>query len=153
MGYNVNEGIQKSLIFVYGILKRGQSLDLEKRGHKFIGPGAIEGATLRPIGGGVGLLFDEDTGYIAYGEVFEIPDAIWPWLDFIEDNGRSYTRKQVEVSMLNGMAPKLCWVYEHTYPNMAYADPIPSGCFPLVEDEPIARWPIEDYEFDVGGEG
>lgn len=147
-------------IFVYGILKRGFGLDLSKRHGTYLGNGAIEGATLRPIGEGVGLRFDQDPGYLAFGEVFEIPTHLWPWLDAIESNGKHYTRRETDVNLFDKDRNVLvikAWVYEHTYPGMAYADPIKSGCYGEMpvegshDDAIIAKWPIE--EFELGGEG
>jgi gamma-glutamylcyclotransferase (GGCT)/AIG2-like uncharacterized protein YtfP len=148
------------LIFVYGLLKRKQSLNLEARGGTFLGEAAIEGATLRPIGGGVGLRFDKDPRQISHGEVFLIPTRLWPWLDMLEDNGRCYTRVQTDVNLFHEEEKSVtvikAWVYEHTYPGMAYCAPIPGGRYGVshvlsleeeMEDNP--RW----LEYELGGEG
>jgi len=145
-------------LFVYGILKRNYDLDLRKYDAKFIGKAVLPGAILygiRPlhegpyVGGegredfsGVGLRFTGDLTKLAYGEVFEIPDHLWDWLDSIENNGFSYTRKEVQVcisedlgyegvavNMVNAAVAVWVWVYEHTYPHMVYDSPIQSGVF------------------------
>lgn len=148
------------LLFCYGLLKRKFALDLEARGGTFLGEAAIEGATLRPIGGGVGLRFDADCAQIAHGEVFLIPTRMWPWLDQIEDNGRCYTRVLTDVNLLDPIEKSVsvikAWVYEHTYPGMAYTRPIPCGRYLdpshilslAEEEEDNPRW----IEYELGGE-
>jgi len=154
-------------LFVYGILKRGFQLDLEKHQAQFIGLAAIEGASLRPIGGGVGLRFEKDVSQIAYGELFRVPTYLWPWLDYLENNGFTYTRKMVDVnvfaedaSIVEGVVP--AWVYEHTYPGMAYASAIPGGCFEQDPPNISLKSDRDDYlfpeyeiggDFEMGGEG
>jgi len=139
----VGKGIGMKL-FVYGILKRNYDLDLRKYNAKFIGKAVLPGAILYGIGplhegpyvggegredfSGVGLRFTEDLTKHAYGEVFEIPDHLWDWLDSIENNGFSYTRKEVQVEMETWVKTE-AWVYEHTYPHMVYDSPIESGVF------------------------
>jgi gamma-glutamylcyclotransferase (GGCT)/AIG2-like uncharacterized protein YtfP len=125
-----------SLIFVYGILKRGFSADLTKYGGKFLGKAEIVGANLHPIGGGVGLRFTEDTRRVAYGELFEIPNELWRWLDSIESNGFAYTRKIVPVILHNDSSGGEvildmlnAWVYEHTFPDMRYREPFEDGVY------------------------
>lgn len=140
-------------LFVYGILKRGEELDLAEYGATYLGDARIEGATLYGIGRrmyqeshpndgrefhGVGLRL-EDPGRVAYGEIWDIPDNLWTWLDQIEQNGFCYTRKVVAAFMdaFPAGAPYDCeayktvlvWVYEHTYPNYKYDNPIKGGKF------------------------
>lgn len=55
---------------------------------------------------------------IAHGELWEIPDSLWDWLDQIEQNGRVYTRKIVKVCMdrMEGDCHVVnAWTYEHTH--------------------------------------
>jgi gamma-glutamylcyclotransferase (GGCT)/AIG2-like uncharacterized protein YtfP len=149
---------QTDLIFCYGLLKRKFRLDLSARGGTFLGEGAIEGATLRPIGGGVGLRFDQDCSYIAHGEVFLIPTRLWPWLDTIENNGVTYTRCVTDVNLIDPIDKSVsvvkAWVYEHTYKNMAYTHPIPGGRYVdpshvlSLEEETDSRM----VEYEIGGE-
>jgi len=107
-------------LFVYGILKRGFQLDLEKKGCKFLGEAVLPGANLYHLGSGVGMKVADDGG--AYGEVFEIPPNLWPWLDSIEGHPHNYRRVIVEPILCNlgegGMNVKT-WAYEfphHTGP-------------------------------------
>jgi gamma-glutamylcyclotransferase (GGCT)/AIG2-like uncharacterized protein YtfP len=127
-----------SNLFVYGILKRGKSADLSKFGAKFIGEAKLEGAQLYHVRHGVGLrIIDppvsdiqiEDNLPIAVGEVWEIPDPLWEWLDRIESNGYVYTRKIVtpevhDANEKNGFALVDAWTYEHTYPGHKYNFPV-----------------------------
>lgn len=108
--------MKPNLLLVYGILKRGKGLDLTREGCKFLGEATLQDANLYHIGGGVGLKLNEE-GQI-HGEVFEIPDRLWRWLDEIEGNGFVYTRKVVMVDVPHSIAPDdrgqlECWVYEH----------------------------------------
>ena len=144
-------------IFVYGILKRGYELDLEQFGAKFLGEASIPGATLYGIGrryqheghpndgrefSGVGLKLAGSPLTTAYGELWEIPDNLWNFLDDIEQNGQVYERKIVPIVM-NVPVPEdeivpagtYCkaytnaWVYEHCFKNFHYKDIIVSGRF------------------------
>jgi gamma-glutamylcyclotransferase (GGCT)/AIG2-like uncharacterized protein YtfP len=119
-------------LFVYGILKRGFSLDLSSKA-EFIGEAILPGARLYRIGGGVGLRFTIENSSDVFGEVFRIPKGLWKWLDSIEHNGISYTRRIVGAEVGNPEGPDFgwmrVWVYEHTYPGMVYDDPIENGRF------------------------
>lgn len=149
--------MENNKLFVYGILKRGYELDLAKQGAKFLGEAEIPNATLYGIGhrfyternkqyySGVGLRLDEGPNGVALGakgELWEIPDHLWKWLDQIEQNGFCYTRKIVSVivptrkNWTNGFIgydmeyPQVdAWTYEHTYPGFNYDNPIESGTF------------------------
>jgi gamma-glutamylcyclotransferase (GGCT)/AIG2-like uncharacterized protein YtfP len=121
--------MEPNLLFVYGILKRGECLDLEKYGAKFIGPATVEGVQLYHIGSGVGAremtwrCNDPRHEHVAHGEVFEIPDNLWPWLDRIESNGFAYTRKVMSARLPNN-GGVMAWIYIHTYPGMVYDKPV-----------------------------
>lgn len=118
-------------LFVYGILKRSYELDLEKRGCKFLGSAIISNSVLYRISTGVGLRFED--GCDVSGEVFEVPDKLWPWLDCIENNGITYTRVEKDLVFKQNTEPVKAWVYEHTYwPKKYYQehlDVIEDGCF------------------------
>lgn len=115
--------MRTSKLAVYGILKRGFSLDLSKPeyGGKFLDDGIIQSAQLHAISYGVGLRFVEDPLQVAHVELFEIPDELWDWLDQIESNGRVYTRKVVQVhveDLYKGYdLTTNAWVYEHMFLN------------------------------------
>ena len=95
-----------------GYFKRGYALDLTRYGAKFISKAHIPGAALYGIGRnwdheshpndgheyhGVGLRLNIGPKWVAHGELFEIPDHLWDWLDGIENNGHTYERKMVPV--------------------------------------------------------
>lgn len=155
--------MKNNKLFVYGILKRGYDLDLANYGAKFLGEAHIEGATLYGIGPywvgdglindavqkyhGVGLRLEPNVvsmhggehyvgGFkIAHGELWEIPDSLWGWLDQIEQNEFCYTRKVVQVRVVHpySEAPEYqatdAWVYEHTFPGFKYEHPVKGGRF------------------------
>ena len=139
--------VNPSKLFVYGILKRGYELDLADYGAEFIGEAHIPGAILYGIGKnwhheshpnegrefhGVGLGLNKDPDRVAHGELWDIPDKLWDWLDQIEQNGFVYTRKAVKVSTYTEDSYGAiydAWVYEYTYPGFDYANPIESGKF------------------------
>lgn len=105
-------------LFVYGILKRGFHLDLERPeyGGKFVGEAFIPGSRLYALGAGVGLRFSGDPLEVAHGEIFEINPGLWHYLDGIEANGRTYTRKIVTCILEGDKLKEIeAWVYEHTY--------------------------------------
>ena len=87
------EEVKPNKLFAYGILKKGFSLDLSREGAKFIGEAILQPANLYSIGAGVGLLL-EDEGKV-HGEVFEIPERMWKWLDQIEGHPHLYQRQRV----------------------------------------------------------
>jgi len=103
------------LLFVYGILKRGFELDLEREGAKFIGEGVLKNANIYRIGDGVGLLL-EDEGKV-YGEIFKIPNRLWKWLDAIEGHPHTYMRQLVEPILWDehdaSSTYVKAWVYVH----------------------------------------
>lgn len=116
------EKVEPKILFCYGILKRGFSLDLEKMGGKFLGEAILKPANLYRIGDGVGLRIEDD-GKV-YGEVFEISnDKTWLWLDRIEGHPYTYMRQLVQVDMVQGYDEHLsdkqhpdAWTYVHQHP-------------------------------------
>ncbi len=109
--------MESKLLFVYGILKRGFPLDLEREGCKFLGEAVLQGANIYHIGSGVGLRI-EDEGKV-YGEVFKIPDRLWRWLDSIEGHPYNYRREIAEpILYKQGDAgiPVEAYIYVHQHP-------------------------------------
>lgn len=125
--------VKPNLLFVYGILKRGYELDLTEHGARFVSKAHIPNAALYGIGrrwdheshpnesreySGVGLRLNIGPLWVAHGELFEIPDNLWDWLDGIENNGHTYERKVVRVELNRAMEGDRAdaWVYEHMHP-------------------------------------
>lgn len=107
----------RSMIAVYGILKRTGSLPLSyMKGSKFVSEGTIPGAALFHIGYGVGLRLEPKIEQAQLPpitvEVWDILNENWPHLDALENNGRVYDRKVVEVT-LKDQSKIDAWVYEH----------------------------------------
>jgi len=123
------------LLFVYGILKRGFSLDLRNYDAQFIDKAEFPGAKIYRIGSGVGLSLSKDITDIVYGEVFRIPHSLWGWLDDIEGHPYNYKREIQHI-----YCPKACkskdlvymdgyinaYVYIHQRPN-CFGGQIKSG--------------------------
>jgi gamma-glutamylcyclotransferase (GGCT)/AIG2-like uncharacterized protein YtfP len=75
---------------------------------------------------------------VAHGELWDVT-GLWDWLDGIEANGFTYTRKIVDVKLAtypagapydsDAYVTVRAWVYEHTYPGFKYENPIPEGRF------------------------
>jgi gamma-glutamylcyclotransferase (GGCT)/AIG2-like uncharacterized protein YtfP len=115
-----------SKIFVYGILRKGFSLDLSNYGGMYVKDAEIKNAQLYWIGNrmGVGLRF-EFSKKPAQGEVWMIPNSLWSWLDEIEGVKRQvYTRRTAYTTDRTKVQ-----LYEHTYPQMLYGDPIETNRF------------------------
>jgi len=125
-------------LFVYGILKRGYELDVSHYGAKFLQEATLNSAVLYGIGrrwdheghpndgreySGVGLRFTANLEDKVHGELWEIPEKLWPWLDQIENNGITYTRKLVDDEFASA------WVYEHTYRHFPQENVIKNGRF------------------------
>lgn len=115
-----------SRLFVYGILKRGFPLDLKQYGGKFLGKARIAGTQLYHIGGGVGLRKTADLEAKAVGELWEIPNSLWRWLDDIEQNGFCYTREWFNAEFVFKEDGDLtsAQAYVHSYPGMDYVNPV-----------------------------
>jgi gamma-glutamylcyclotransferase (GGCT)/AIG2-like uncharacterized protein YtfP len=121
-------------LFVYGILRKGFALDLTNEGATFIGNATLKNAQLYWLGNraGVGLRF-EPTKVSAVGEVWEIPDRLWKWLDDIEGVRHNvYKRLKTFPVLADGSAPET-YVYAHVYyegnAKKYYNDPIRSNDF------------------------
>jgi gamma-glutamylcyclotransferase (GGCT)/AIG2-like uncharacterized protein YtfP len=148
----LEDKMENNKLFVYGILKRNYPLDLSEYGGQFIGEAHIEGATLFGIHpyykgamdpdasyAGVGLRLNTQADHVAHGELWEVPEGLWKWLDEIEQNGFAYTRKIVPVLVHDvpgdpgingdGVDEVQAWVYEHSFPGFDYKYPLKGGRF------------------------
>lgn len=117
--------MEPNKLFVYGILKTNFSLDLNRSHYglpkaKFIGKATLKGATLNRIGSGVGLRLEGEA--LVHGEVYEIPDKMWPFLDQIENHPHTYKREVVKAQLVglpdypDGVGEIEAWVYVHQHP-------------------------------------
>ena len=125
-----------NLLYVYGILKRGYAADLSKMGAKFISEATMQNSQLYWIGKdrmGVGLRFEQDKGP-AQGEIWEIPESLWSYLDDIEGVKYNVYKRILTYPLLVKIEVAVqAYVYAHIYyENEAkkyYNDPIPNNCF------------------------
>jgi hypothetical protein len=90
-------------LFVYGTLRRGESAHYLLQSARFVAEGQILGQVVQHEGY-PGLIQGESR--IA-GELFEIPDQLFPVLDHYE--GPNYTRRLTEVA--RGGETVTAWVY------------------------------------------
>ena len=131
----VSLNAKRELLFVYGILKRGFELDLSNYGGEFLGEAKLHGANIYSIGDGVGLRLSENSKDIVHGEVFEIPNNLWKWLDAIENHPYTYKREIVKVirRIDNGISVMRAWVYIHQYSfeNYKNSKKFENGRYPL----------------------
>jgi gamma-glutamylcyclotransferase (GGCT)/AIG2-like uncharacterized protein YtfP len=93
----------KSFLFVYGTLRRGEAAAHLLAGAEFIGEANIEARVIQH-GQFTGLVAGE--GHVA-GELFEVPTDLFGRLD--EYEGAGYTRKLCEV--VSGGSSLTAWVY------------------------------------------
>jgi len=125
--------MEPNLLTVYGILKRGYSLDLEREGCKFLGTVQVPNTNLYSIGEGVGLLRED--GGLSFGELFEVPERLWRWLDGIEGHPYTYRRELITVWLEGEPQPDFSiedgpavesWIYVHQRPEY-FSGKIESG--------------------------
>ena len=125
--------LDPDLVFVYGTLKRGERNHRLLAAAEFVGPAFTEPRfRLIDCGPYPAMIEHCDEPLVVAGEVFRIDDAILVELDRLEDEGRLYRRKVVEVSLIDGGAcdqslrTARCWTYlwinaNHTLPLIAGA--------------------------------
>lgn len=119
------------LLFVYGTLKRGGKY------HTYLEEASLaaEHATAK------GELFDTGMGYPALslagnddinGEVYDIPDVLWPALDFLEDcvgeETDLYEKKTIAVQTEGGIVEAIVYVAKQ---NGLLKDKIASGIWEI----------------------
>ena len=83
------------MLFVYGTLMRGQRAALT--GAAFLGEAVVEGFGLYHLGGYPAIAPADGR---VHGELYEVPDAMWPALDRYEGVPALYRR--VEVALVGG---------------------------------------------------
>lgn len=83
---------KRTLVFVYGTLKRGGAWNHLLRDAEFLGSGMT--VDRRPmIIDGIPYLLDEDAGHQVRGELFGVDASTLRALDSLEGNGRWYERR------------------------------------------------------------
>ncbi|SRR5579885_1562932 len=89
----------KTILFVYGTLKRGGRGSRWLAGQRFVGEAATEPKyRLYDLGSYPGLVRDGANGLAVKGELWEVDDACLAELDDYEYAPELYTRERVEVA-------------------------------------------------------
>ncbi len=84
--------MRSDLLFVYGTLKR------QGHNHGFLQSAGFRGQAQTPAGfcllpgPGYPYLLPWEADTWVRGELYQIPDDLWPKLDWLEDNGKEYQR-------------------------------------------------------------
>lgn len=94
-------------VFVYGTLKKGRSNHSVIQAGKFISDAVLDGGLMFTTPG-FPVLFDGPNKI--YGELYLVNPTIMNRLDGLENNGRMFERKQVEVVVPDGTKYS-SWVY------------------------------------------
>ncbi|MGN5480758.1 gamma-glutamylcyclotransferase family protein [Cupriavidus basilensis] len=105
-------------VFVYGTLRAGEVNDLNAaaRRHGIAAPTLLGTATiagrLYDFGTYPGLVLDPEAG-LAVGDIYEVPDALLPVLDEIEEvyPGQASLFVREEQTVLQGGRPVACLLY------------------------------------------
>jgi gamma-glutamylcyclotransferase (GGCT)/AIG2-like uncharacterized protein YtfP len=88
------------LLFVYGSLKRGFRLHRHLQPGRFLGAAHTEpGYALYRLDWYPGMVAEPGSGVVT-GELYEIPEALLPFLDEVESVPHLYQRAQIEINCL-----------------------------------------------------
>jgi gamma-glutamylaminecyclotransferase len=124
----MSEGAAKTILFVYGTLKRGQRNYFRIADQVFLGEAVTApGYRVFDLGPFPGLVRDEASGLAIRGELFAVGDRCLAELDAFEGDAGAFVRELIEV---NGQ--ERVWAY---YWNRE----IPSGT------ESGDRWPLGEW--------
>ena len=117
----------KTILFLYGTLKRGQRNHALVRDQRFLGE-AVTAARYRlvDLGPYPGLVRDEANGVAVRGELWEVSACVLGELDDFEGVPEEYTRGAIEVVGVEGVE------------GYFYNRPVPEGV------RSGAEWPIGD---------
>ncbi len=99
---------EKSYLFVYGTLKRGESAHYFLAEEKFIGPAELEGYEMYDLGEYPGIV--KGKGKV-YGELYAVSYETLKKLDEFEENGLFYLRKKEKIKVKDKVYE--AWVYEY----------------------------------------
>lgn len=84
-------------MFVYGTLKKGYGNHILLKGAKYLGNAEINGFAIYNLGAYPGI--KHETGFIVYGEVYEINEKILKKVDGLEGEGWLYLRETVDATI------------------------------------------------------
>ena len=84
-------------LFTYGTLMKGECRHDILKDAEYLGDAVLRDYCLLEIGSFPGAVPEE--GSRVYGEVYEIPGSLIPYLDRVEGEGYLYKRKTVHVSI------------------------------------------------------
>jgi gamma-glutamylcyclotransferase (GGCT)/AIG2-like uncharacterized protein YtfP len=99
---------QKSLVFVYGSLKRGHHNDYIMQGSEFICHTMTKGGNFKMVGMKGGYPGITWGNFRIVGEVYAVSDLHLELLDCLEDEGYHYKRHECRV---RGLYEKPIWIY------------------------------------------
>lgn len=91
-------------LFTYGLLRRGRRLHYYLDEAKLVGITTVVGR-LATVGDDITALTVGDQ-HIP-GEVYEVPDTVWPFLDRLEGHPETYVRR--ETKLTSGEIAQVYW--------------------------------------------
>jgi gamma-glutamylcyclotransferase (GGCT)/AIG2-like uncharacterized protein YtfP len=123
--------VSKTLVFVYGTLRRGGERAMERLfpDAHYVGVGCVRGA-LYDLGDYPGLVLDAGAGTVT-GELYTVTPRLLADLDEYEGyrsddpSACLYVRKRVDVEIDGEL--RRCWLYTWNRDTSAKRDRIPSG--------------------------
>ncbi|OAQ20122.1 gamma-glutamylcyclotransferase family protein [Thermosulfurimonas dismutans] len=107
--------MEKVRIFVYGTLKRGESLHYLLREARFLGEGRVKGYALYDLGEYPAARPASGEAFV-WGEIYEIKPDLFEVLDEVEDE---YDRQEVPVEIEDSRVIT-AWMY-------IYREPLPES--------------------------
>lgn len=98
----------KSLVFVYGTLKKGQGNHRLLTGAEYIGKDSLKNHVIYSLGGFPGMTVGDGQ---VQGEVYEVDEVILGALDILEGHPRFYERREVTTD-----DNRKAWTYYYHHP-------------------------------------
>lgn len=89
----------KHKLFVYGTLKQGYYNHRCLKGAKYLCDATLERSRIYNVGAYPALVRTHDDSDFVIGELYEIPDDLWPALDRLEGVPHLYTRQDARVQL------------------------------------------------------
>ena len=110
--------MSKTILFVYGSLKRGERNHHLIRDQRFLFEvTGLPKYRLLDLGTYPGIVRDNATGLTIRGELFEIQDCALDELDEFEGSPEHYKREVIEIDGIEG--PVESYFYQHSIPERA----------------------------------